>query len=252
MFFNDAAGDVQGVPDITKVEVSNDSASKITLTISAAGIGQYLVDNADGSYYELIALFDTDRNPSAGSSDGFDSRFFAERDSQWQGSSAGHQPEVPDRGHRDHSDQHADLGDTTSFAFTVAVASVDASAGQTSIDLAPDASPFGYTLDLTPVVVKPPLGTVHAVPAHPVAGKSFSISVPVTRSDDGTALAQASVNAQATVQGKHAPVRTRYADGNATVSLTVPHNASGKLLKLMLTVSSGGQTSTRLSSFQIR
>jgi hypothetical protein len=79
----------------------------------------------------------------------------------------------------------------------LAIASLDANGETTGIDLAPDDSAFGYTLNLTPVVVKPLLGAVHAVPAHPVAGKSFSVSVPVTRSDDGTALAQATLHAAA-------------------------------------------------------
>jgi hypothetical protein len=99
----------------------------------------------------------------------------------------------------------ADFGISSRFAFYARILGEGASVR----DDAPDGS-AAYTYVVT--IGPPPLaaGAVSAAPRVPVQGKAFSIRLPVTRTDNNTALSDVGVNRQVYRSGrKEGDQRTR-------------------------------------------
>jgi hypothetical protein len=108
----------------------------------------------------------------------------------------------------------------------------------TGEDVAPDSGFWSYDLATPP-------------PTKAVAGKKLLVSWPVTRSDTGAPLAQATISGDPRIGGRLLPHTEQYARGSAHLSLVVPRNANGKLLQIRLTVSSGAQSTTTTTTLRI-
>ncbi len=103
-----------------------------------------------------------------------------------------------------------------------------------------------------PVVVKPVLGKALALPPVPVAGKRFTFTVPVRRSDTGKPLDTATIVGTPFVTGRAIKHSTSFAGGRARLSLIVPKTARNKQLRLVITVTAAGRATTRRFTYEVR
>jgi hypothetical protein len=103
-----------------------------------------------------------------------------------------------------------------------------------------------------PLVVRPLLGKPVGVPAKPLAGKEFSFSLPVTRSDTGGALLTGKMVCDPSVAGKVIKHAESFKGGKARLSFVVPKTAEGKLLKVKITITASGQSAGRTYSYTVR
>jgi hypothetical protein len=104
----------------------------------------------------------------------------------------------------------------------------------------------------TPASGKPVIGKPVAVPAEPVAGKLFTVTFRVTRSDTGAPLARGTMICAPSVAGRTIPHTESFKRGTARLSLVVPASAAGKALKVKVTIKSGRQSATTVASFRVR
>ena len=101
--------------------------------------------------------------------------------------------------------------------------------------------------------VKPVIGKPVAVPPQPLAGKPFAVSFKVTRSDTRAPLMQGKMTLDPAIAGKAIRHAESFRGGTARVSLIVPVDASGKLLKVRLTIKAPeGSSTTGAATFLVR
>ena len=104
-----------------------------------------------------------------------------------------------------------------------------------------------------PASVKPIIAKVLTVPSQAVAGKSFVVSFLVTRSDTGGLLTSGSMSSSPSVAGKVIyPHWEKFQSGTASVRLTIPLAAKGKVLKVPVTIKVGGESLVLHVHFQIK
>jgi hypothetical protein len=101
-------------------------------------------------------------------------------------------------------------------------------------------------------VVKPVIGQPAGVPAQPLAGKRFTVSFKVKRSDTGGPLTSGKMLADPSVAGKVIRHVESFRGGTARLSFVVPANAAGKTLRVKVTITAGGRSATRIASFRVR
>jgi hypothetical protein len=101
-------------------------------------------------------------------------------------------------------------------------------------------------------LVRPVLGKAVAVPGKPIAGRPFTLSLAVTRSDSGRALLTGRMTCAPTIAGKLVKHTDSFKAGKVKLSLVVPKTAKGKLLKIKLAVTASGRTASRTYSYAVR
>ena len=101
------------------------------------------------------------------------------------------------------------------------------------------------------VKVKPVIGQPVTVPAQPVAGKRFTVSFKVTRSDTGALLTTGKMICDPSVFGKVIQHQESFKNGTARLSFVIPADATGKLLKVHVTIKSGSQSATKVTMFHV-
>jgi hypothetical protein len=99
--------------------------------------------------------------------------------------------------------------------------------------------------------VKPVIGKPVVVPRKLHAGKAAFVTYKVTRSDTGARLVRASMTCDPRLKGRLVAHREQFRNGIATLRLTVPTTARGKLLQVHLRIKLGSQAATRLDGFRI-
>jgi hypothetical protein len=104
----------------------------------------------------------------------------------------------------------------------------------------------------SPAVVKPVIGQPATAPAQPLAGKRFTLSFKVKRSDTGRPLTSGKMTGAASIAGKRIRHTTSFRGGTARLSFVVPANAAGKALKVKLTITTGGRSATKVASFRVQ
>ena len=104
----------------------------------------------------------------------------------------------------------------------------------------------------SPAVAKPVIGAPSPSPATPVAGKRFTVSFKVRRGDTGKPLTSGTMACDPSSGGKVLRHTESFKSGIARVSLAIPKSAKGKQLKVKLTITYEGQSTTKVSSFRIR
>lgn len=254
--WTDPSGDAKGGPDITAVAVTNDDAGTIAFHIDAA-----LVPNGD-----LAIIMDTNLNGLFSETtdrviDVFELAPGAVVLVPYGHDAVGHwvptaMPSVHGSATSTAVDvavAKTDLGVTDAFAFWVGT---DADIDQEWwSDEAPDLGAWIYMLSAPappPVVVSPVIHKPVAVPAKPVAGKKFSVTFAVTRSDNGKPLTTATMACDPRISNRVVKHTDSFKAGKARLSLTVPKTAKGKSLKVNLTIRSGGQSARTVATFRIR
>ena len=103
-----------------------------------------------------------------------------------------------------------------------------------------------------PSVAKPVFGMPLTRPLIPVAGKRFTFTLAVKRSDTGAPLKAGRMACDPTVAGKPVKHVESFKAGKAQLSLLVPKTAKGKQLKIKIKIVSGGQTATRTVTYRVR
>ena len=263
--WTDAAGDATGnAPDITGVQVSNDSGGQIWFRVAVANLTPEST---------LLVMLDTDKNAVTGdkgdeymltwdsSSDSNYSGWSIER---WDGAKWSHPDHPTMRGMKtaagvEYSINRSDLGNTSGFALKLATVrwTGDAIAG---VDTAPDGLAT-WTYDLTtapapapaPVpVVRPVFATPKTVPAQPVAGKKLVFTLAVKRSDTGAPLTEGTMVCDPSVAGKVIKHAESFAGGTARLTFVVPKTAKGKALKVKVKIVSGTQSATKVATYTVR
>jgi len=264
--YTDPAGDATGdAPDITGVQVSNDTGGQILFRVAVSNLTPESM---------LWLTLDTDNNAATGK-DGSDyvlswtasaspaqNGWYIQR---WSGttwadsSNATLRSELTPSG-VDFSVNKSELGNTTSFAFK-AIAERFLGSAVSGVDLAPDGlSSWKYALTpgatpvLTPPVtaVEPVFGSVRAVPAKPVAGKTLVVTLAVNRSDSGAPLTTGTIACQPSVAGTALKYSQSFTHGTVRLSFLVPKRAKGKLLKVRVKVTAGALSATNVTTYRVR
>ena len=124
-----------------------------------------------------------------------------------------------------------------------------------------EANPADNTATLTlqvaapfapPSVAKPLFGRALTLPPLPVAGRRFTFTLAVKRSDTGAPLRTGRIVCDPTVAGKPVKHAESFTGGKARLSLLVPKTAKGKLLKIRIKIVSGSQSATRTVTYTVR
>ena len=93
--------------------------------------------------------------------------------------------------------------------------------------------------------------SLRAVPARPVAGKPFTVSTEVTRTDTRTTVRSGSVTCAARVGGTTITARGGFVSGRARCVMRMPRSAGEKLLRGTLTVRVDQASVRRPYSFRV-
>jgi hypothetical protein len=251
----DATGDHEAAPDITEVDVSDTKAGTIRFAIATPSHPTL----RPSTWIEIS--FDLDRRRSTGDG-GVDAyvgiegrRAYAGRWSPDEEDFVG----VPGSGVRAQSAggvvtfdvPRRFLEEVAAFDFyLVSGDSVDDD--DSALDLAPNGDAWWkYTL-----ANKPPLhliaGTPRGIPARPAAGRRFTVTVPVLRSDTVRGITSGSVACKARVAGQDVSAPGRVGGGVARCTLDMPAGASGTTLRGAMTVRSGGKSVVARFTFPVR
>ncbi len=267
--YEDSTGETPGAPDITRIVVSNTDAGMITFRINVPNRPQLGQDM-------LLDLFvDTDFNVATGSPDipGVDYVIELARGEvnlyKWDGSNFtrrfGDPPAVSLRytysGGFTVSISAAELGNTKRFRFYIEVIGgivVDPVTGDLDFTNAlGDAAPGGGAgfFPYTVILAKPTLlvRKVATTPKAPTAGKRFTMTATVARSDTGAVLRSGRVTCvgRAGTQALKAQV-ARVVNGAVTCTWLIPKKAKGKPFRGSAAVVFEGLRATRSFSARIR
>lgn len=99
--------------------------------------------------------------------------------------------------------------------------------------------------------LKAVIGAPSTSPSKPTAGKPFTVTFPVTRSDTGAPLKTGKMICDPSVAGKVIAHREQFKSGAARLSFVIPKSASGKLLMVKLTIKVGTKSTTRVANFRV-
>ena len=248
--FTDPSGDSGPAADITAVEISNDDSGVITLTVG-------IPNRPTADQLREVLTIAISNDPSAGTkgayefvlfafSDGvavmrFDGSRFIPFDAPSLRATYASGPTI--------TFNRADFGISTRLAFFAQVRGENAQV----LDDAPDGS-AAYTYVVT--IGPPPLaaGPVTAVPRGPVHGKAFSIRMPVTRTDNNTALSDDGVSVTCSARIRATTLRGRgsYTGGVAGCMFAIPKTSRGKRFVSTITLRFEGATITKTFKARVR
>jgi len=107
-------------------------------------------------------------------------------------------------------------------------------------------------LVVQPAVVRPVFGKPVALPPRPLAGRRFTFTLPVRRSDTGALLRTGRMVCDPSVAGRVIRHAESFRAGKARLSFVVPKTAKGKLLKVKVTIKNGTQSATKIVIYRVR
>ena len=246
--FPDPGDDGDAAPDLTAVRVSDDKDGWITFAISTPNYATLPGES-------VIALaIDRDGRPTTGDAGAellirtLSGEVIFERWSQaergWVDDMPPHRVRLRNSANVVTVEVHrSELDDVPRFGFSLAALDINTQAESVlAADLAPDDGGFyRYT-----VVNKPALrllaGRVSATPARPRAGRPFTVSLAVRRSDTNRPISSGNVSCRVLLGGKPLRARGSVAGGAARCSVAVPSSAAGSRLRGTISVRAGGQS----------
>jgi hypothetical protein len=257
---SDPAGDAGDAPDITGIQVSNDSGGTILFRVTVSNLtrssllalmldtDKNFTTGDQGREYRLI--WDLREGRNGGYFERWDgTKWFDTRDSTVRGTQTAAGVEF--------SINKSDLGGASDF--TLKAMTVRFVAGSaTATDLAPDGlASWSYyaappaPLPPVPVAVSPVFGSVKTVPSKPVAGKKLVFALTVNRSDTGAPLTTGTITCDPSVAGKVLKHTESFKNGKARLALVVPKTAKGKLLKIKVKITNAGQSATKVVTYKV-
>ena len=95
------------------------------------------------------------------------------------------------------------------------------------------------------------IGKAVASPAKPRAGKTVQVSFKITRSDSGAKLTSGKMICDPRIGTHMLKHVEQFKNGIASLRFTIPKTATGKLLKVHLTIRLGTQSATRIATLHI-
>jgi hypothetical protein len=254
--FPDPALDQDAAPDITTVRVSDAKDGWISFAISTPNYATLPGESV------LALSIDTDNSMASGdegaeiliTSVGGESVLERWNDSAsaWRGDTAPTRVRTRNDQNLVTVDVHrSELGNVGRFGFEVVAADIDTAEGIVlAVDFAPDdLGFFKYALVNKPAV-RLIAGKTVGSPVQPRAGKPFTVSVPVRRSDTNRAIATGKVTCKVTAGGTKVAAAGRIRAGRAQCTFVVPVGASA--VRGSLTVRSGGTAVTARFNFRVR
>lgn len=253
--FPDPTGDHDAAPDVTSVQVSDAKSGWITFAITTANYATLPSESA------IVLTIDADSNPESGDGGAELALTFLGGEialDRWSGRRwARDVPPTRVRARNSGNvvaiDVHvSELDNARRFGFSVLSVDLNTAVeGVVAADLAPnDYSYWGYALANRPVLTLVATG-LGAKPSRPRAGKQFTVSLAVTRSDTGRPIASGTVGCRVLAAGTKVPAAGRVAGGSAQCALVVPRTARGKVLRGTISVRSGGKTVARDFAFVV-
>ena len=240
--FDDRAGDSGAGPDITRVEISNDTAGRVWFKVTLAN------RSGLGASESVQVFLDVDRELATGSggADWALSTFAGGGPSylfKWTGSWE-HQRQLPEATFEGNVVTLLIGAGEVAIGETFAV-HVGAYASSTRVDVAPDVRPLVYAMKPpaappvgvpagtktgTPVNARLTVTRFRLSPAKPRRGRTFSARVDLRRSDTGLPPSSGRVVCRATLRGRTlAVVSARFLPGVATCAWRVPRAARGTI-----------------------
>ena len=254
--FPDPTGDHDAAPDVTSVRVSDAKSGWITFAITTPNYATLPSESA------IVLTVDADSNPETGDGGAeltitlVGGEVLLER---WNGRRwARDTPPTQVRARNSRNvvslDLHVrELGNARRFGFSVLGVDLNTAVeGVVAVDFAPsDLSYWGYALANRPaliLVAREPVAT----PSRPKAGRSFTVSLPVTRSDTGRAIDSGSVGCRVLAAGIAVRATGRVIAGSAQCAFVVPRAAKGKVLRGTISLRTGGTLVARDFAFTVR
>lgn len=228
--FPDRAGDVPVTPDVTQVDVRDTKdgivrfairtpshatpppASTLELAIDRDLLGE------SGPFERADVLLDyTDGKLELWHYDEVEEEWIEDESPRARAGSLGNGTVVFEV-------HHSELDDVARFGFNVVSSVLDEDDDYTAYDVAPDESAWRYTLRH-----RPPLrliaGEIEGDPERPLAGRSFTISLPVRRSDTSRGLTSGKVSCTISAGGRTIKSAGTIRRGTAACTVRVPRNA---------------------------
>lgn len=246
-------------PDITTVEVDNTQAGVVTFRVA---IANYATPPPKST---ISVLFNLDKDPTTGES-GFENAASHRVDATGQSrvvferfdeSEFGF-VEVPTSsvaatfsgGVLTLTIARSELGNAATFEFGLLAVVQGATERDVAGDVSPNEDLWVYELVGLPA---PSLAAPRLVvsPRRPVAGRPFTVSAAVTRTDTDASITTGSVACSARVAKARAQARGSFRGGRARCMITVPRTAKGKALTGSMTVRAASATVTKRFSFRV-
>jgi hypothetical protein len=100
--------------------------------------------------------------------------------------------------------------------------------------------------------VKAVIGAPTTSPKKATAGKRFTVTFPVRRSDNHALLKTGKMTCDPKVAGKVLRHSESFKNGKARLSFLIPKNAAGKKVKVTVAIKVGNRLSRRVASFRIK
>lgn len=251
----DPVGDHDAAPDITAVRVSDARNGWITFDITTPN---YMVLPEASA---IIVSIDADANARTGESGADIQLALAAGEismERWQGRWV--PDDLPTRArfrnasNRVSIDLHvSELRNTSRFRFSVLAADVNtALQGVVALDVAPDDfASWTYGLTNKPALTLAAT-TVSTAPVSPRAGKRFTVSLPVTRSDTRRPIASGTAECGFRLAGMPVAARGSVSGGAGRCTVVLPVSAKGKALRGTIAVRSGGARVARSFAYVVR
>jgi hypothetical protein len=253
--FPDPAGDHDAAPDVTSVRVSDAKSGWITFSITTPNYATLPSESA------IVLTVDADSNPETGEGGAELSITLVGGEvvlDKWNGRRWGRdKPPIQVRARNSRNvvaiDLHVrELDNARRFGFSLLSVDLNTAVeGAVAVDFAPsDFSYWGYVLANRPALILVATQPV-ATPRRPRAGRSFTVSLPVTRSDTGRAIAAGNVDCRVRAAGVAVQATGRVAQGSATCAFVVPRAAKGKVVRGTITVRVDGKVVARDFAFVV-
>ena len=226
----DPIGDVASTPDVTRVGVTDSKDGTIRFTVGMRG------DATVPPGGQVNLLLDRDLLGESSSIERADLQLTYGR----RGLRVWRWNAVAEEWVRDRSPQararrvgkgvlvfevhRSELDDVARLGFNVVSSVLDEDSDYAAWDIAPDSSAWRYKL-----THRPPLrliaDRVKGNPDRPLAGRPFTISVPVRRSDTSRGLSSGKVDCRVALGGRTRKVSGEITKGTASCTVSVPRNA---------------------------
>ena len=91
-----------------------------------------------------------------------------------------------------------------------------------------------------------------ASPAQPAAGRPFTVSFKVTRSDNGRPFLRGKMTGDPSIAGRVVQHTESFKGGTARVSLVVPASATGKTLRVAVAIRDGSTKASRVATYRVQ
>ena len=254
--FPDPGADQDAAPDITAVRVTDAKDGWISFAISTPNYA-----TLPGEALLLLSL-DLDNKAATGDNgaEGLITAIGGEvqlerwdaRAGAWVGDQLPTRLRVRNAGNVVTVDLHrSELVDAARFGFSVTAADLDLGSEEIlGADFAPEDGTFWRYALVNKAAVRLLATRAVGAPSQPRAGRPFTISLPVSRSDTGRGITGGSVTCNVTADGTKVGATGRVRARKGQCSLVAPAGAS--TIRGSLTVRSGGMSVTARFSFKVR